>query len=485
MSRSDRPPYSAKLFAMLEITSYLFFTSLLVLFYTFRWLDIEHLGVAVLVQLLLLAALAWATLGEGRHPCFIFLCLLPLFQTGKLIASMMTSSIDPYQIVFLTPQPFTVSHDAQGTFLFALSLSAICIYAPCRWNYRFIATEEIPESSRRIAYLYAVFYGTLPFVILENSIYLHYANAHGGYLTLFVQRADLVASVPMPIRAISVFLTPAFLALFVLETRKARLYFTTTLYFLATSIFLLIGSRSGILTTILALWCVSRLKTPMTRSNLRAATITGTLLLLFAGALGTFRSNSDKEDSAFSVSTFIAGQGTTMDVSQIAIQYRDRFSPYVFPYLLGEIGNAFMLRDQSNYSRGASFGDDVTVFLNPDAYDIGAGLGSSYLAEAYVAGAIPGVIVVSLLLGFALNGLYLSCSTRFGLLVSAVMLPSIFWMVRSGIFDWSSTLVRDSLLFLLLLIGWKIYSLFVQAFRGKLKANSRSSREPLGAGVRD
>jgi len=113
------------------------------------------------------------------------------------------------------------------------------------------------------------------------------------------------------------------------------------------------------------------------------------------------------------------------------------------------------------------------VFLNPDAYDAGFGVGGSFVGEAYVAGAMPGVIIFSLLLGLGLNLLYRSCSTHMGLFFSALILPSVFWMIRGEIFDWVPALIRGSFLVLILYVGWRLYILCIELFSVRLKVRER------------
>ncbi len=458
----QRTVLPAKMSAAIEITLHLAFTCLLVVLYEFNAISLTNAGFGVLIQLLILIVLAWTKLGGSRHPCFFFLCILPVFQAGRFIASAMGSNINPYQIAFLLPHPFSVSADSELILLLALSLSAICIYGPCRWNYKVVTANLSTLPRTGLPYLYKIFWVTLPFTILTNIIYFRYANAHGGYLAIYTDRLGMLSSVPLPIRAISNFTTPVFLAIFIFELRKARLYVATTFYFISSSIFLLIGSRGGTLTTILALWCVSSLKAmPKTGAEKRRAQLIqmvgfGSVIILIAIAVGSSRDNA-ADSSPFTLSSFIAGQGTTMSVTELAIQYRGRFSPYVFRYAKTELQSAFMARDQRGYSQGKTLADDATVFLNPDAYDSGNGIGGSYLGDAYVAGALPGVIIVSLMLGFGLNRLYLSCCKPMGLYVAAALLPSIFWAVRAGVFDWVAVAVRAALYGFVLFAGWKIY----------------------------
>src|ERR1700741_4427908 len=56
-----------------------------------------------------LLALAWRTFDGGRHPCFLFLGMLLLFQMGRLVGYAFGATGDPLNVVVQSPIPVTVS----------------------------------------------------------------------------------------------------------------------------------------------------------------------------------------------------------------------------------------------------------------------------------------------------------------------------------------------------------------------------------------
>ena len=70
--------------------------------------------------------------------------------------------------------------------LLILALSAVCIYAPCRWNYRRISPPAEVPVRRYLSYLYLTFYATLPIQLFKNYRYYQYIQEHGGYLQFWV-----------------------------------------------------------------------------------------------------------------------------------------------------------------------------------------------------------------------------------------------------------------------------------------------------------
>jgi hypothetical protein len=106
------------------------------------------------------------------------------------------------------------------------------------------------------------------------------------------------------------------------------------------------------------------------------------------------------------------------------------------------------------YVAGKNFDADVSMFLNPTAYQMGSGAGSSYLAEAYVAGGLAGVVIVSAALGALFHGMNLYARNPFGLFLIAMILPDVLLMPRGGLLDWVSASLRVGISVLLLVAGW-------------------------------
>jgi hypothetical protein len=72
--------------AAFEVLAYLSVVAAASLAFLAGWLTVN--GAVVLTVLLLgsLIVFSWIHLGQGRHPAFLFLCTLTLFQGGRLAA---------------------------------------------------------------------------------------------------------------------------------------------------------------------------------------------------------------------------------------------------------------------------------------------------------------------------------------------------------------------------------------------------------------
>ena len=426
------------------------------------WLQPNGAAVVTVLLLCSLIVLAWKRFDQGRHPCFLFLCVLMFFQGGRLLAYCFGAEAEPMRIWATVGRPFDLSRDEAGLVLLCLALSAICIYAPCRWKYRRVPPPADLPATRFLPYLYLLFYAALPIQLFKNYRYFEYIQEHGGYVSLFLNHSSLASSVPVFVRAISLISFPAFVAIFVIERRKKFLYLTTALYFATSSLVLLWGSRGAIFGLILALWYVARMKsTKKPRVVLLAVMVA--LLILGAEVIQNIREDADSASRySFTPVQFLVLNGSSIEVSAVAIKYRQIFAPHVGSYLWHELQSAFVASDASNYSWGKALAFDMSVFLNPAGFSLGYGTGGSYLAEAYVIGGLAGVVVISLLIGFGLRLLHHFSASSLSLFVVAMILPDIAFMPRGGLLDWLSVLARNAISIFLLLLGWQLFRLVDQ-----------------------
>jgi oligosaccharide repeat unit polymerase len=452
--------------AAFEVLGYLCVVGIGTLFFLLDWLT--PIGAAVLTVLLVgvLIVLAWKHFDQGRHPCFLFLCTLMFFQGGGLLAYCLGAGNDPLRAQAMTPNPFYVSRSEIGLVLLLLVLTAICIYAPCRWKYRRVDPPNPLEVRRYLPYLYLVFFATLPIQLFKNYRYYQYVQEQGGYAFIFVNHAALAASVPFLVRLIPLVTFPAFVAIFVFEQRRKYVFLVTVLYFLTASFILLLGSRGATFTLIVALWYVTRMKSNGPPRILRLGLLVVALMLV-ANLINVARSGSDSGDTGeIGPMTFVVQQGVSISVTEIAVKYRDIFAPHAASYLFHDLLSAFQVADASNFVAGKRFDADLGVFLSPQFYSFGYGPGGSYVAEAYIVGGFFGVVVLSLLIGGGLRLLQTYSRSAMGLLVVAMVLPEVVWMPRASLLGWASVAIRNAISILLLIVGWGLYQ-FICSIRAQ------------------
>ena len=463
------PAYgSLRLPAAFEVLAYLAVVAVATLCFLAGWLAVNGAVVLTVVLLATLIVMSWINLGHGRHPCFLFLCTLMLFQGGRLIAYCLGSISDPFLVEVMVDAPFGISRSDAGIVMLCIALSAICIYAPCRWNYRRIPPPSDLNVRRYLPYLYLVFLSSLPFLLYKNYLYYRYIQGHGWYTVFYNDYDRLAASVPLVVRVVALLTLPVLVAIFVFETRKKFLYTVVALYFCSSIVILLTGTRMGTFSLILSLWYVSRIKSTKDARVWRLVVLAAALVVV-ANLIGLARFGEEIEGrSAIDPVAFIATQGVSLAVTEVAVIHRNLFEPYVFSYLLHELQIEFVSSDVSSYFRGRQFGFDISVFLNPYLFAQGYATSGAYVAEAYVIGGTFGVIVISLLIGGGLRFVYACSRNATKLVLVALVLPQVLLMPRGFLLGWGSTLIRAVILLVPLVLGWSLYQFVTSVVKNPL-----------------
>jgi len=438
-------------------------------------LTISQAEVLTALLLVALVVLSWKRFDQGRHPCFLFLSTLLLLQGGRLLTYCLGGEPDPLRIRGVSIYPFDLTRDQAGTVLLCLALSAVCVYGPCRWNYRRLAPPEDTKVRQFLPYLYLVFYGTLPIQLFKNYEYYQFIQEHGGYLHFWVNHADIAASVPLFVRAIIVISLPAFVAIFVFEKRRKYVYLATAAYLLISIPTLLLGLRGGIFALVVTLWYVSAVKSTK-KSRIMTVALLAFALVVVGDVVQTLREDTDAtlSDYAFAPLEFVRLQGNSLDVTSVAVKYRNLLAPHALSYLWNELQDAFVPRDLSDYAPGRRLSYDVTVLLNPAAISPGLGTAGSYLAELYLLGGLGGVVILSLLVGGSLHLLHSLSRNALSLFIVALILPLVILMPRGQLLDCVSELLRSAISIAILLCGWVLYRTLIWL-----------KRTPRAAGVLD
>jgi oligosaccharide repeat unit polymerase len=434
--------------------------------YELQAISEKRAAVLCLIFLISLTISAWNRFDGGRHPCFLVLCCLIVFCGGRIFGYCLGILDDPLRVDLMTPRPFDLSTGQIGKVLASLCISSLCIYAPCAWNYRCTPPVEVTRTQHYLPYLYAAFVLILPFQVLRNVEYYLFLRSH-GYLAFFVDHQGLTSQMPLVIRAASTALLPIYLAIFVFEIRKPALWLVSIVYFGSALLILLTGSRGSVFALALTLWYIAKRKSTA-RSRLASLFVAALALIIIAALIGHERVRDNGRSSVGSPAQFLVGQGGTLGVLEACVAYRSQFSPYTASYLYHEMESAFVPSDQTHYVRGVRFADDMAVFLSPASYSKGFGSGSAYIAEAYAVGALGGVAVISILIGFGLHLLQLASKSALMLVLVSLVLPEVLWMVRGGLLEWMSTLLRDCLPMAALVLGWTLYREMGTAHSGSL-----------------
>lgn len=403
-----------------------------------------------------LLALAWRTFDGGRHPCFLFLGMLLLFQMGRLVGYAFGATRDPFNVVVQSPIPVTVSPAASEITILLVLVSATILYAVCAWNAPRIALDPGWEQPWLPA-CYVLLALSFPFVLYKNYEYFQFIRSHGGYLAVFTDSDAVAKSAGTLVRVMSLVAANAFLLVYLIERRSGRLAVVTTI-FLSTSVLeLLIGLRGKVFLFLLTLWFLHNLKTG------KRFRLTALATVVLAGSFAAVAVSGFREMHSTAVTgpaAFVAGQGISMGVTQIAVQYRPLFEPHAKTYLANELLQVFY--PGSHFGQGQLFDNDISVFLNVDAYRAGFGTGSSYLAEAWIAGGLLAVLIASILIALALRVLHRLGANFLGAVAVAIVLPSLIYLPRAQLLSPIANALKTGLIFVpmlpaLALIRWLLH----------------------------
>src|SRR6185503_10325650 len=392
------------------------------------WMSVILLGTIVW--------LAWYRFDGGRHPCFLFMVMLFVFQGGRLVGYVVGAKQDPMYIDVQTPLPISVEPRFAEITLLIIVLSAILIYAPCRLSFKPVFLHQ-NHSNRWLPALYSLVWISLPFSIYKNLMYLLYIRTHGGYLVVYTDNADVLQSAGVLARTLSMVNVTAILVLFVAETRRKHVIGILTLFGALSFLDLLIGFRGKFFSEILSLWFLMNLKTGR-RFKLPILVASAALISFSAVAVGFFR-----EDNAFEMVSplgFLVMQGVSMNVTEAAVKFHSLFSQYGWQYLWGGFVNGLTPTAAAGIHLWSG---DLSVFLNSNASNLGFGTASSYLAELYLFGGIGAAAVGSLMIGYCLSFMHRLSSRRIGLLLLAFTLPPIIYLPRLEMFNPVAVLLKS------------------------------------------
>jgi oligosaccharide repeat unit polymerase len=391
-------------------------------------LTTEQHSLVVTMGLAGLLVMTWLRFHRGMHPVWLFLGMLLLFQGGRLVAALMGMDGDPYLIDLQSPIPFTLPTEANLTATWLLLLSGVAIYIPCSLSYR-VSNFEAPPGKDLTQALLLLFLATFPFHIYKNVQYLSYIRSHGGYLAIYTDGGAHLEAAGSLARILSQVCSSAFLLYFVYEQRKRRLLAVCAAYFAVTVVELLIGLRGK---AFLLLFTFLFLYKKKQGTHFRGVPLAILVIALGAVAQLVAGFREMRESTAVSPAVFLWAQGVSFQVTAVAVAFRHLFSPHGLAYILNQIPLVFVPQDR--FGEGQLFGIDLSNFLNAEAMRLGFGTGSTYLAEAYVVGGIPGVAVVSAVIGVLLSRLHLSLRGA-SCVFAMVAMTNLIYMPRSGMVE--------------------------------------------------
>ncbi len=270
--------------------------------------------------------------------------------------------------------------------------------------------------------------------------YVHVLKAYGYF---YLYSGDY--TLPIWIRVFDDFFYIGYLIIMINKPSKKEGYALSIIFIVLYATMLLTGMRGEFFTLVFAvIWLLAFLYD--WRPKLVYLILSGIGLMLLAQlTLAVKFSYVDFSNLSFfdMINTFLYSQGVSILILGYFIEFADHFvniysgfryiiSPFVtvFYTLTGQMGNRTEMSPSDIYS----VGDQLEFFTDPNGYYMGAGTGSSFIAELYgLGGDVFLVAIGSFLLTFFMAYLVKRLVYKqYGFFLTMVILPIFFWIPRAS-----------------------------------------------------
>jgi hypothetical protein len=164
-----------------------------------------------------------------------------------------------------------------------------------------------------------------------------------------------------------------------------------------------------------------------------------------------FRNNSEIYFLENPLIYFIRSQGYTFNVIALSIDNYSKIESNTFSYFINQIISIF---PNIQYGDVNSLGDDLTLIINSQAFFSGYNIGTSYIAESFLALGIFGVIFSSYFLGIIANLITFEnrFKSKYYFIFAFTFVQCAIFMPREGLFSSFSSLIKVLIYCLLLKI---------------------------------
>lgn len=410
-------------------------------------------GFVCLGLLLMTAYLTWRQTEQGNHPIFLLMVFLALFQFGRMFSWFISGEWNIAWFDLATARPFTVEERGLKQAMLMVPLSASFVYLG------FFAKKgrnvlTFTKNDQMRAFFGWLYFLTIGFVVIKDVSYLRYTLEHGGYMATYLGGGEHVEQVGLPIRALALLNTMAFLPYLILENRKRLILIAMGSYLAVLVLELLVGLRGKFFINFMFLWMVYNIKTGSSFKPITAGAVGSGLIFAAIGA-EIFRQSRSSSLDVNLVEYFLDSQGVSFFVTVASVIYHDVFERHSIEYLLNQFLVPFI--HVAKFGEGALLTLDLTSFLNPMAAKLGFGTGDAYLANLYLLGGYLAVALGSLLIGSFSAWITRAPESPFWRTISLSILMWIPYLPRSGYLEPIATSIKY---FLVAAFGFALYALF-------------------------
>jgi oligosaccharide repeat unit polymerase len=434
-------------------------------------------------------------------PLILFMFSYDLLLLGRVYSvflrcySMILSYLEAenFYNLFLALMIVTV---AQLTVYAAYKLAAPLFWkrerAICEKGVQAVTQSPIIPIIRQISVVVLLFSSVASFYMLFQIILLVFQH---GYRGSYVMNNS---SVPSVISRMSAFFAPSFAVFLATLPNRKQMWFPLVIYsaYMLTSLFT--GRRNIFVCELLMLLIYAFLRVVLSRKGKLALSKKKILLVVLFCAVSAYmmqlvaliRNGSSFTAKGFfaTIGDFIYSQGASFRVVIQTVNCWNRFDhqtayQYLFyPFekyvhnnvLLSSIFGFAPITEGQNIrfvSSTHNFAHVITFMVNPAYYLSGGGFGTSFVAEAYVAYGMAGVVIVSAMVGVIFR-FFSSLLTRNWVVIAMglIALKDFVYIPRNLTFSW----VID--VFSLTYLAYYIAVYFLALFLARLAPHLREVR---------
>lgn len=355
---------------------------------------VQGLSLLLATGAIAITGLNWYEHRGGRSASFLFLALGCILLTGRAFPALLGGESQLAVIGFRSD--YSVQVDVVTTYALLVLASFFLIHIGSLIPR---APRVVLVASTSDAKIYFwMFIALLPIYLYKNVFYLSYVIASGDYLAIYQDRG-FVENIGIPIRIGALLCLAAFTLYFFHEASRKKSLMMLILFLIIFSIELLIGLRGKyfIVALVMALFYKIRFGG---RFSIRG------LLSVFGVVFGLsliieiWRQGGTSIQGSVLVG-FLVQQGITAGVSLVVIDDLQTYAVNAIEYFWRQFLAPFY--GQPDVAPGWFLQNDISMRVMPEAYALGYGSGSSYLAELYLLAGWPAVCLASLIIGILLS----------------------------------------------------------------------------------
>lgn len=388
--------------------------------------SVQTASLLLVVGSITITAANWHAHGGGRNPSFIFLVLGSIFLGGRAFPVLFGGDSLIAQIEF--EYVYDVSLDVVETFVPLVLASFFFVHIGSLLTRAPMLALRPSHIDARI-YL-TIFLVLLPIYFYKNVYYFNYIVSHGGYLA--IHRSDEhLAGVGNFVRVGALLCLAAFTLYFFHETDRKKSKRILIIFLVIFGSELLVGLRGKFFVVSLVFFLFYKLRFGGRFSARGLLTLLVTVIIISA-VVATLREQIGAGSLLYLFVMFLIQQGVTAGVNLVVIENLPHFLPNAGSYFWHQFVLPYY--NQLEAPEGWFLATDIAMLTMPNAYALGFGTGSSYLAELLLIGGGAGVCLGSFVIGWLLS--------KFRRFNQGVPGALMFWIV-CGIVYYPRTVLQD------------------------------------------